>query len=241
MVSEEELQALDFLVWFGTGRAAAEQAGTNQSTISRRVRQVLSTFQLSLKRQHGTVRIRGRHRDLLTLQRRVHQGRRLLGRGAMRLAVDALAWPLMTPTALPAWHLGRSDHLDPAGRMDLLRDHVLEAWIGPIPTVGPFAGAGDEGIGMRIFPLLQSASLWPWLTPPADHEPPQPELLTIGLMVTETHAEHVSIAALCQVMQQQRFRLMGQHPGLTLQLPPATDLVSARNGSIASPLAATIS
>lgn len=33
LVSEEDLQALDYLLWFGNGRLAAEQIGTHQSTI----------------------------------------------------------------------------------------------------------------------------------------------------------------------------------------------------------------
>lgn len=235
VVSEEDLQAFDLLIWFGTGRAAAEQSGINQSTITRRVARVLSAFQLSIRRQHGVHRIRGRHRDLLTLQRRVHQGLRLLGRGSLRLDVDALTWPLIQPTTLPAWHLGCADHLDPSSRIEMIRDHALDAWIGPITAHDPGEGANEQGTGLRILPLLQTTLSWPWLAPPRDSDPLKPELLTIGLMVAETHADHVSIADLCQVVQRETLRLMAQNPASKLQLPAATTMVHAGMGSRTAP------
>lgn len=67
----------------GSRHKAAERAGSNQSRISTRAGQLLSVFELSLKRNNGTDRIQGRQRDLLTLERRMHQGCHLLGQGLL--------------------------------------------------------------------------------------------------------------------------------------------------------------
>lgn len=201
---------------------------------------MLTTFQLSLRQREGCHQLRGRDRDLLTLQRRVHQGRRLLGQGALRLEVDALVWPLLVPTTLPSWHMGCSDYLNPAGTRDLLSDHVLEAWLGPIHADDAAMEACAGGAGMRFLPLLQSVNPSIWLPSPADERPAGTELLTIALMVAESHADHAGVTALCQSVRQQHHRLTARHPGLKLPVAATGASEAAVNQGMATTLATTI-
>lgn len=153
MVTEENLQALDYLIWLGNGRQAAEATGTHQSTISRRVNLVLSAFQLSMKRHQGRVLLHGLHRDLLTLERQVHQGRRLLGRQGLRLEVEAEAWPWIQSLSLPDWQLAHGDHLDRDGRIALLLDRAIDAWIGALPAGSPEAAGAGRRSELLCLPL----------------------------------------------------------------------------------------
>lgn len=175
LVTEEDLQALDYLLWFGNGRLAAEQVGTHQSTISRRIAQVLAVFDLSLKRTGGQIRIKGPHRDLLTRQRQVHQGRRLLGALPLRLEIEASAWTEIHGLPPLAWHRCRSEQRAPGERLALLQEHVLDAWIGPM----------HEDLAAELTADHSEVQLLP-LTTAATDKP-------LALMVRAEHAEHPKI------------------------------------------------
>ena len=69
-------------ILLGSSHQAAERAGSNQSRISTRAGQLLSVFELGLKRNNGTDLTQGRQCDLLTLDRRMHQGCHLLSQGS---------------------------------------------------------------------------------------------------------------------------------------------------------------
>lgn len=182
LVSEEDLQALDYLLWLGNGRLAAEQIGTHQSTISRRVAHVLAVFDLSLKRRGRELLIKGVHGDLLTLQRQVHQGRRLLGALPLRLEIEASAWPRIGAVTLPAWHRHRSTQRAPGEQLALLQEHVLDAWIGPMHQELSAEQMADPS-AVRVLPLTS-----------ADTDQP------LALMVRAEHAEHPQISALLQAL-----------------------------------------
>ena len=77
MVTLEQLEALDLLVWLRSGSAAAEACCCDESSISRRVRSVLHTFGLRLQRANEVV-LSG-ELELLRLQRVVHQHARHRG------------------------------------------------------------------------------------------------------------------------------------------------------------------
>lgn len=53
MVPADELDALDLLIWLGSCTDLARHCQCNQSTISRRVRQALRPFGLTLIRRQG--------------------------------------------------------------------------------------------------------------------------------------------------------------------------------------------
>ncbi len=52
MVSVEQLEALDLLLWDRSGNSASAHSLCNQSSISRRVRSALKAFDLKLGRSH---------------------------------------------------------------------------------------------------------------------------------------------------------------------------------------------
>ena len=85
MLSQGELESLDFLQWLGTGALAARQLCCNQATVSRHAVHGQKTLGISLQRQPGgTYGVTGNDR-LLRLERQVHQVARFLGRRPLRL------------------------------------------------------------------------------------------------------------------------------------------------------------
>lgn len=86
MVTLQELQALDLVLWLQTGERAAELAITTQSTISRRSRATLEQFGLRLQRTPDGWRASGDH-QLVGMERQLHQRARLSGRQPLRLQV----------------------------------------------------------------------------------------------------------------------------------------------------------
>jgi hypothetical protein len=85
MLSQEELESLDFLQWLGTGALAARQLCCNQATVSRHAVHGQKTLGISLQRQPGgTYGVTGND-CLLRLERQVHQVARFLGRRPLRL------------------------------------------------------------------------------------------------------------------------------------------------------------
>jgi hypothetical protein len=131
MVTEDQLEALDLLVWLRTEERAARVVGTNQSTINRRSRAVREQFGVSLQRHPEGWSQRG-DIALLNLERQVHQQGRLAGRRQLRLQV-----PFWTRCgslrALPVgWCANPADQglvcHDP---LVLLRQRVIDACLVP--------------------------------------------------------------------------------------------------------------
>jgi DNA-binding transcriptional LysR family regulator len=125
----DDLDALDLLIWQRTGERAANLLFCHQSTISRRVRHCLQTLQLDLVRLQGEWELQG-NGLLVELEREVHQLHRLLGGGPLR--IEATYWAaeaFLQP--LPAgWMPGVFDHVGMERPLQLLRDRVIDAWIG---------------------------------------------------------------------------------------------------------------
>lgn len=128
MISPEELQALDLLIWLRTGKLAGTHLGCNQSTISRRVEHVQQVLEVDLKRVRGDWWIYG-NTLLLELERQVHQLYRALGRAPLRLEAS---FPVSADLLLPApdgWITGRHDEIGPGRPLRLLRFRVIDAWL----------------------------------------------------------------------------------------------------------------
>ena len=127
MVTEEQLAALDLMLWLGTSDRAAGVDFSNQSTISRRHTKVLRLFGIELKRTKRELKVSGDLR-LLDLERQVHQMARLKRRLGLRLQVPF--WLQSSPgvVAPEGWTMNpqRADFTcsDP---VMLLREHVLDA------------------------------------------------------------------------------------------------------------------
>lgn len=127
MVSLEQLEAVDLLLWLGTTERAAQLARTNQSTVSRRSRAGLQTLGINLLRCGDGWSFRGDTR-LLELERIVHQRARWLGRHPLRLQV-----PFWTRSAalrcLPAGWCANPIAATPVCQnpVQLLRERVIDA------------------------------------------------------------------------------------------------------------------
>jgi hypothetical protein len=138
MVSLDHLAALDLLQWLGTTERAAAQAFTNQSTISRRHRTTLETFGLQLLRSRDGLRLQGA-KQLLALERRVHQCARFAGLQPLRVQVPFWSSNLLCKTLPDGWCANPALMgvvcQDPVA---LLRDRVVDACI-VTPTQLPSA------------------------------------------------------------------------------------------------------
>lgn len=149
MLSLEKLAALDLVLWLNTTERAAQQAGTSQSTISRRSRMALERFDLQLRRHWSQWSLDG-DTQLLALERRVHQRARFLGHDRLRLQVPY--WTQRTRRrGLPqGWcenpAIGTAACHDPVG---LLRQRVIDACL-LTPTQLP----ADTG-GLVLVDLVQ--------------------------------------------------------------------------------------
>lgn len=97
MVTIEDLEAFDLQVWLGSSTLAAKALHCHPSSISRRCRTVTETFQLlTLKRnQYESKNLEWR--DLLVMQRRMHQQHRLLSRRKLRLEAAAQTLDRLPP------------------------------------------------------------------------------------------------------------------------------------------------
>lgn len=128
LVTPEELSALDHLQWLRTGAAAARAMRCSQPTVSRRVSEVLSRFGCSLRRQGGEWRIEG-YRELLAMQRQVHQIWRLQGGEPLRLEATYWSGPSLATPPPPGWSTGLFDLPGKTIPLQLLRERVIDAWI----------------------------------------------------------------------------------------------------------------
>lgn len=127
MITLEQLEALDLLLWSRSGEEAAALAFCNQSSVSRRVASVLNTFGLKLKRGHE-LRLQGDLR-LLRLQRLVHQQARFFGHRPLRLeATHYVRQQLETPP-IDGWVLGPCHHRGYGTLLSLLQERIVDAWI----------------------------------------------------------------------------------------------------------------
>ncbi len=128
MLRIEELEALDLLLWLQSGVTAAEVAGTNQSTICRRAKRALDTFQAELMRERVTWRVETPLAPLLDLQRQIHQQWRFKTGRSLRLNVPSWSRPLLKGCALPGWIISpEGGPLVCENPLALLRGHVIEA------------------------------------------------------------------------------------------------------------------
>lgn len=129
MVSIEQLEALDMLLWLRSGSAAASYCLCDESSITRRVRAALKAFDLRLHRG-GEPSLDG-DLQLLEPQRYVHQLARFSGFSRRPLRLEAppdIRLQLLRPE-LKAWVLGPSVHRSTGHLLELLRQRVIDAWI----------------------------------------------------------------------------------------------------------------
>jgi DNA-binding transcriptional LysR family regulator len=152
MVSQEELAALDHLMWLRSGHRAAAANHCNQSTISRRLSRATQIFGVELVREGAEWQAVGAQM-LLTLEREVHQLARFLGELPLRLEIGPTLAPLMASPPPPGWTCGALDHLGVNRPLELLRSRIIDAWLTDAGRDLQVLCDGDDDL--VILPLLR--------------------------------------------------------------------------------------
>lgn len=127
MVTLEQLEALDLLLWLRTGSQAACQAVCDQSSITRRVSAVLRAFGLQLRRG-PELQLLG-DLTLIRLQRLVHQQARFLGHRPLRLEATHYIRAQLQRPPVRGWTLGPCHHRGYGTLLGLLQERIIDAWI----------------------------------------------------------------------------------------------------------------
>ncbi|QVL54149.1 MAG: LysR family transcriptional regulator [Cyanobium sp. M30B3] len=128
MFSLDQLAALDLTLWMGTGAAAAQQLGVNQSTVSRQQAAVLRLLGLRLVRRPGALGLKG-DLELLRAERVVQQLARLKGLAPLRVDANYASGPWLLNPVPNGWISGRFDLPGLQRPLELLRERVLDAWV----------------------------------------------------------------------------------------------------------------
>ena len=134
VVSVDQLNAFDLLVWLRTGERAADRLRCSQPTVSRSAKQVASVFGLDLRRVGGEWSFSG-DSDLLNRLREVHQQSRWLRHQPLRLEAQYCNGPLLLDPCPEGWICGGFDFLEIHTPLALLREGVIDAWLGVYPDV----------------------------------------------------------------------------------------------------------
>jgi len=134
VVSVEDLDCLDLIVWLRTGENAAARLVVSQSRVSRAVQTVCDLFGLSLVKSNGEWQVIG-DQALLNLERRVHQEHRWRRGLPLRIEAQYYSGPLYCHPIPEDWVAGNFDYLDIHTPLQHLRTGVIDAWIGCYPDV----------------------------------------------------------------------------------------------------------
>ena len=128
------LSCLDYLVWLRSGQEAAKRLNCNQATISRNANLVAEFLDLDPRKLEGEWCLGG-DLDLLNAERKVHQFYRWnYGRSLRIDGVYGVGSPYFPEVPVP-WGCGPSNFLNVNYPLGLLRDSILDAWLGCYPDV----------------------------------------------------------------------------------------------------------
>ena len=139
MISLEQLEAFDHALWLGSGTAAGELLGCDQSTVSRQSAAVcrrLNLPRLAELRAGQPPPESSPNLELLRLERRVHQLYRLLHQ--QRLRLHAYLWSqrlLLQPLPLGWLTLPPGTDATRVSALQLLEERVIDAWMAPAPEL----------------------------------------------------------------------------------------------------------
>ncbi len=149
MVDVDTLASLDGVLWLRSGAIASRQLGLHQSTISRNINRCETIFDVHAAKTSGEWHLKG-DAKLLNLERVVHQHHRWLGGRALR--IEAMYWSSKTylEPAPDGWLAGNHDFMNVQQPQALLRDGIIDAWIGSYPDV-----PDDDDPEFASFPLLR--------------------------------------------------------------------------------------
>jgi hypothetical protein len=133
MVSKEDLEALDLLIWLSNGQDAANKIHCNQSTISRRYIYACEKFKIKYKRSREKISIISSPLDsLLKLERQVHQGIRFYEGIKLRADLTELdddTEELNAKLVAKGWVTGKQKGTEIDNLAILLHERIIDAAI----------------------------------------------------------------------------------------------------------------
>ena len=129
MLSLQRLAALDLYLWLEREEAVSERLGCHQSNVSRNLRAAAQFFRLDLSVAGPHPQVIG-DVDLLLALRGVHQQARLRGMAPLRLDATYSSGPWLLGSPPPGWVLGCFDLPGIERPLTLLRERVIDAWVG---------------------------------------------------------------------------------------------------------------
>jgi DNA-binding transcriptional LysR family regulator len=129
VLSLQQLSALDLYLWLEREELVGAALGCHQSSVSRNMRASVRLFDLRLTTVGPHPRLDGDD-TLLQAQRAVHQQARLRGMAPLRLDATYSSGPWLLPEVPPGWMLGRFDLPGIERPLTLLRERVIDAWVG---------------------------------------------------------------------------------------------------------------
>lgn len=128
------LSCLDYLIWLRSGQEATNRLACNQATISRNARSVADFLELDARKLEGEWTLAG-DAALLDAEREVHQLYRWeRGQGLRIDGIYGAGSPYFDGLSGP-WVCGRSDFMGITYPMALLRESILDVWIGCYPDL----------------------------------------------------------------------------------------------------------
>ena len=134
MFSLRQLCCLDYLVWLRSGHEAAKRLHCDQSLISRNAALIVKSLGLRSFKGAGEWWVDG-DATLLNLEREVHQLSRWKQKSGLRIDAIYGGAPLYFKEPVDGWVVGNFDFMNVAFPLSLLRDGVIDAWMGIYPDV----------------------------------------------------------------------------------------------------------
>ena len=125
----EHLAVLDLYLWLEQELAVSGLTNVHQSTVSRQIRAALKLFELRFSRHSSHLELIG-DASLLLAERAVHQRARLRGRAPLRADATYSSGPWLLATPPQGWLVGQFDLPGLHRPLQLLRDRVIDAWVG---------------------------------------------------------------------------------------------------------------
>ena len=167
MVSLELLSSLDGLIWLQSGKKVGELFHQHQTTVSRNLKKCSQAFGVSFLKQGGAWLVEG-DRQLLKLEREVHQCARFQGKAPLRLEANGWNSSVLSSPPPAGWVTGTSQVFGVEHALQLVLDHIVDAWLCPLPdaptshtelSVIPLCEVPMQLLVAPDHPLLQQAGL----------------------------------------------------------------------------------
>jgi hypothetical protein len=163
MIDQEQLEALDAMLWMAGSYRAASVVHANQSTVIRRAHHVLSIFGGDVERRTSGWRIR-RTSHLLRMERQIHQLFRFRGSRPLRLHAPFWTSPGLRQREIPRWIFNPpSESHSCENPLELLSERIIDACLLTSPQVEQISPA--QAAELVMLPLHHCAInlvVWPW-------------------------------------------------------------------------------